>query len=97
MNVFDTTHKGCLDYKSFVEGIQRASPDTNEQEAKKYFKHIDDNGNKFIEYEEFMIAFLEDEEMMNIEVLQKIYNFIMDDQNFMKSQLKSKSSTTISI
>ena len=29
INVFDTTQKGCLDYRSFVVGIQRASPETD--------------------------------------------------------------------
>ena len=55
------------------------------------------NGNKFIEFEEFIVAFLEDDEMMNVNVLKKIYSFILDDENFIKSQIKSKSSVSVSI
>ena len=97
MNVFDITHKGCLDYSSFVQGIQRASPDTDENQAKQIFNEIDDNGNKFVEFEEFIIAFLEDEEMMNIKVLQQIFDYIMEDKDYLQSQLKSKSMIKISI
>lgn len=97
MNVFDLSHKGCLDYLSFTQGIQRASPDTDEKLAKQIFAEIDDNGNKFIEYEEFIIAFLEDEEMMNIQVLKKIFDFIQNDEEFLKSQFQNKSTVQVPI
>ena len=58
---FDLDGSGYLDQGEFIKGIKRSSPETSTKEAKKIYKKIDIDGNGFIEFEEFCVAFVADD------------------------------------
>ena len=97
MNVFDLSHRGCLDEQKFLDGMVRANPEITLEQAKAIFIKIDDNDNKFIEFEEFIIAFIPDEEIMMTEVLKKLFLVIMDDKDFLESHEKSRNDQCVSL
>lgn len=89
MYVFDLNQKGFLDQRDFITGIQRASPEIDETKAKQIYNEVDDNQNKFIEFDELIFSFVSDEDIMKTENLKNIFYSLVEDKQFfeMKSKL----------
>lgn len=87
MYVLDIEHRGYLLREAFINGLQRMSPKMTKEEAIKEFDHFDQNGLGYLEFDDFVINYVQDKDIMENTNCGMIFKTILYDHH--NSQKKS--------
>lgn len=83
-NVFlqlDKNNDGILTKEEIMEGIEKCKLNVNNEELDNILKNIDSNENNSIDYNEFCMATVNKQKMLDSENLKKCFSLIDEDGN----------------
>lgn len=78
-SMFEINHKGFLSKSTFEVSLRRMLPDLSETDRKNAFTDFDIDNNGIIEFDEFIVAYISDEDINDKSVLRLIFNITLSE------------------